>query len=80
MQAIVTVKMPRDPKHDPRNKKVGTCPLFKPPFTPFKLQGSFTCTDMTGEHHSYLETGDDIDDIQKKAAAKFKHITRVEEI
>lgn len=79
MRAIVTVRLPRNSQHDPRNKKTGKCPLFRPPFTSFEMQGTFTCTDVSGEHHSYIEHGNDLDDIRKKAEAKFKHITRIEE-
>lgn len=70
----------RDQQHDPFNKVTGKCPLYRPPFQPFELQGSFTCTDVTGEHHSYIEFGADLDDIRKKATARFGHVTRIEEI
>lgn len=41
---IVTVKLPRNPEHNPREKKTRPCPV----------QLGATCTDATGEHHSYL--------------------------
>jgi hypothetical protein len=44
-QYIVTVRQQRQPGHDPQNKKVGVCSY------------SNFCTDVTGEHHSYLFTG-----------------------
>lgn len=79
MKAIVTVRLPRNPQHNPNCKKIGKCPLFEPPFTPFEMQGSFACTDVTGEHHCYIEYGSDLDDIRRKAEAKFHHVTRIEE-
>ena len=72
MQAIVTVKLPRDSSHDPRNKKSGKCPLFK------EYAGSFLCTDVTGSHHSYIEHGDSLMEIRKNAEKKFGHVTRIE--
>lgn len=41
---IVTVKLPRDKTHDPKNKKTGKCAI------------SPMCTDVTGQHHSFLTT------------------------
>jgi len=72
MKAIVTVRLPRNPKHNPRNKQAGTCPLVS--------VGNFRCTDVTGSHHSYLETGIDLEEIERKARAKYNHITRIEVI
>lgn len=69
MKAIVTVKLPR---LDPRNKEFGVCPLSK------LLKTYICCSDITGEHHSYIETGTCISDIEKKAKAKFAHVTRIE--
>lgn len=43
---IVTVKLPKNPDHDPTNKVKGECPI----------DGSY-CTDVTGAHHSVLFTG-----------------------
>jgi len=79
MRAIVTVKLPRNPKHDPRNKKTGKCPLFGSKYQGVELQGSFRCTDVTGSHHSYIEFGKDLQEIKEKARAKYGHITRIEE-
>lgn len=36
------------------------------------------CTDITGEHHSYIEAGTSLEDIKKKAEEKFNHVTRIE--
>jgi len=70
MKAIVTVKLPRNPKHDPRNKKIGKCPLKE----------NKLCTDVTGSHHSYIEEGKNRQDIWFKANHKYHHITRIEPI
>lgn len=40
---LVTVKLPRNPDHDPRNKVMGLCPV-----------NGFRCTDVTGEHHTVV--------------------------
>ena len=72
MKAIVTVRLPSNPDHDPRNKKSGKCPLFK------EYAGSFLCTDITGSHHSYIEYGEDLKRIREKAERRFGHITRIE--
>jgi len=69
MKAIVTVKLPKNPDHDPTHKCVGICPV-----------SSKLCTDITGQHHSYVEEGDNLADIEKKAARKYNHITRLEAI
>ena len=82
MKAIVTIKLPKDPKHNSHNKKLGTCKIY-----PFNY-----CTDKTGEHHSILiEIPDEIfvhcDIFIKLAVIKEKvlnlygrktHITRIE--
>lgn len=67
MKAIVTIKYPRNPYHDPRNKKTGNCPI-----------NGRLCTDTTGSHHSYIEEGLNLKDIKKKAYKKFNHVTRIE--
>ena len=72
MKAVVTVKLPRNPKHDPRNKQSGMCPLSK------RLSYVVWCTDITGSHHSYTETGVSRKDIEREAKRKFGHVTRIE--
>jgi len=69
MKAIVTIKLPRNPRHNPRNKQTGRCPIKNTP-----------CTDITGSHHSYIEEGKDIKDIKEKAKKKWGHVTRIEVI
>ena len=61
---IVTIKLPKNPAHDPRNKRVGPCPV------------STHCTDVTGEHHSLLVSVDELPAIRQR----FSHITRIEEV
>lgn len=41
MLVLVTVKLPRNPAHNPHNKVTGPCPV-----------SHFQCTDVTGEHHT----------------------------
>jgi len=94
MKAIVTVKLKRPwIHHNPRNKQTGKCPLFNiqnefGSLAPYPLG---ICTDVTGSHHCYIETGKDIDEIEEKAnsilTTLYKrgliidgHITRVEVI
>jgi hypothetical protein len=74
MRAIVTVRLSRDPKHEPQHKQTGLCPLSK------IVKGVTQCTDVRGEQHSYIEEGKDFDDIKNKARAKFPHVTRIETI
>lgn len=61
---LVTIKLPRNPDHDPRNKKTGPCPA------------STECTDSTGEHHTVLLETDRLE----LALARFSHVTRVERV
>ena len=67
---IVTVKLARNPGHDPHNKKIGICPV-----------SGLLCTDVTGEHHSYVvvvsESEQAIEDAHNKG---FTHITRIERV
>lgn len=67
MKAIVTVKLPRNPHHNPQRKRSGRCPLI-----------NRFCTDVTGSHHSYIETGKDRWDIERKVKKKYGHVTRIE--
>ena len=66
-QFIVTVKLPKNPEHDPHNKKTGTCKF------------SDLCTDVTGEHHSFLYEGDSVEWVRRHWTSKGTHVTRVEE-
>ena len=62
---IVTVKIERDLNHDPKNKQTGHCPI------------SSLCTDVTGQHHSYIVQAKSPDEIREKLKAD--HITRIEQ-
>lgn len=73
MNYIVTVRMlEKNPDHDPRSKQSGRCPV------------SGYCTDVTGEHHSYLLTGVSGEDEARKLVyetgeAGGYRLTRLEE-
>ena len=56
MQAIVTLRLPKQPDHDPKNKRTGECPI-----------SNYICTDVTGEHHSYLEEAPTLEGITSAA-------------
>lgn len=66
---IVTIKLPRNPDHDPKNKITGLCPF------------SNACSDSTGAHHSFLSSALTEEDARQDADDRgFKHVTRVERI
>lgn len=65
---LVTVKLPRNPAHDPRNKVTGPCPLGT----------SGECTDVTGEHHTFLAFGEDASEVHDAASLAYGHVTRIE--
>lgn len=70
----VTVKLPKNPNHDPHNKVTGVCPLSED-------FGAADCTDVTGEHHSItLVTSDKWDATKMKEffVGKGYHVTRIE--
>ena len=68
MRAIITIKLKRNSNHNPKDKKKGKCPIINNEF----------CSDITGEHHSYIETGNSLKEIESKAKNKYSHITRIE--
>jgi hypothetical protein len=65
---IVTVKLDKNPEHDPGDKKTAPCPASQ----------DCVCTDSTGEHHSFIALGDDTPQVQARWAANGYHVTRVE--
>jgi hypothetical protein len=74
---LVTVKLPKNPEHNPRDKKTGPCPVDGKP-----------CTDVTGEHHTFLVDldghtldGKDVDaeDVREIYQGLY-HVTRVETV
>jgi len=67
---IITVKLKHLIKHDPKVKLTGICRVKKS-----------QCTDITGEHHSFLHVEDDYRDpnnIKRVFEQKGFHVTRVE--
>lgn len=63
---IVTVRTARNPEHDPQAKKTGRCPF------------SAACTDVTGEHHSFLAAGQSAREIAERYRRLGHRVTRVE--
>lgn len=73
MYFIVTVKLPKDLTHNPRNKVKGRCRMYQ----------NIACNDRTGEHHSILvESRAEVstDRIQSMFTEKGYHVTRVERV
>jgi hypothetical protein len=70
---LVTVKLVKNPVHDPKNKITGICPADK--WT--------RCTDVTGAHHTMMYITDDdlttVEDTTAFFALNF-HVTRDEEV
>lgn len=61
---IVTIKLPKNTMHDPKNKKTSHC-VSNP-----------VCTDSTGEHHSFLVNANSLKEIRDYYDGV--HITRIE--
>jgi hypothetical protein len=69
---IVTVKLPRNPAHNPHQKRISVCPV-----------GGGICTDVTGEHHSYMDMSSTSPEEAEKNAKEvlgWNHVTRIEEV
>lgn len=67
---LVTVKLRKNPEHNPRAKKTGPCPVNGKP-----------CTDVTGEHHTFLADLDEVDaEGVREIYAGLYHVTRVETV
>lgn len=64
---VVTVKLPRNEAHDPRNKVTAPCPV-----------SGRECTDQTGEHHSVLVEAQSATEARDRFTAEGIHVTRVE--
>lgn len=72
LQFIVTIKLPKNKNHNPQDKKIGQCPAF---------DGSGFCSDVTGEHHSYMQDADSPAQAAEFARLiGFSHVTRVEQV
>lgn len=68
---IVTVKLDKDPHHNPRAKVTGEC----------RMRRNMNCTDVTGEHHSILMAAVSRERVAEVLARKgIRHITRIEEL
>lgn len=66
---LITVKLPKNPTHNPRKKIMGPCPVNGEP-----------CSDVTGEHHTVLMRGTQgIEWVRDKYARQY-HVTRVESV
>lgn len=69
-QFLVTVKIPRNPAHDPFNKIAGTCPV-----------SGAHCTDITGQHHTLLVSAQNIDQLQRTIVfPDGASLTRIEKV
>lgn len=66
---LVTVKLPRNPDHNPRAKVTAPC----------QLGSGLECTDVTGEHHTYLVEATSRNTAQQHAEQHHGHVTRIEE-
>jgi hypothetical protein len=69
MLYLVTVKLDRNPAHNPTNKITGWCPA----------QPDKVCTDVTGQHHTILVEGATLRDVHVMYSNLY-HVTRVEEV
>lgn len=70
---LVTVKLPKNPAHNPRDKKVAACPANKGPGR------AAVCTDHTGEHHTILvRSSRRIESVSLWARETYGHVTRIE--
>jgi hypothetical protein len=66
---IVTIKLRKNPAHNPHDKKLDVCPI--------NSDRDLACTDATGEHHSFLTLGQDVESVREHWK-NFYHVTRVE--
>lgn len=66
---IITIKLPKDPDHDPHNKITAACPY------------SDECSDATGAHHSFLRTNfATANEARAFYVALGQHVTRIESV
>lgn len=66
---LITVKLPKNPDHDPHNKQTGFCPV----------SAGQTCSDVTGEHHTVLWESRSVEEALDHWRGRGFHVTRVEE-
>jgi hypothetical protein len=68
---LVTVKLKKNPDHNPHDKKTQQCPLDM----------DSTCTDATGEHHTALVSSvRTIGEVKEQYERLGYHVTRVETV
>lgn len=67
MLYLVTVKLDRNPDHDPTNKVTGWCPV----------QQDKVCTDVTGAHHTIVAEGNTLEFVRAMYENLY-HVTRIE--
>jgi hypothetical protein len=70
---LITVKLPKNPEHDPKNKVTGKCPLST----------NSECTDVTGQHHTIMNQVNNhvtADMIKESWTNNGMHVTRIEEV
>lgn len=66
---LITVKLPKNPEHNPRDKKTGLCPV-----------SGLTCTDVTGAHHTIVRDHVGLTAEEVRDFYHGYHVTRVEEV
>lgn len=66
---LVTVKLPHDPRHNPRNKVAGACPI-----------SHAYCSDTTGEHHTVIVRANSPEQVLHTFTDDDIHVTRIEQV
>jgi len=70
MMYLVTVKLPKNPKHNPHDKQLKRCPVNE----------QSACTDATGEHHTIaVISALSLADVHTHYAQQY-HVTRIETV
>jgi hypothetical protein len=67
-QYIITVKLDKNPNHNPNQKIPGICPL-----------GGY-CTDVTGAHHSQVAKFPSVGEARTFYESLGYHVTRIEKV
>lgn len=66
---LVTVKLPKNPNHDPTNKVTGPCQFSK------------LCTDSTGQHHTFIAHHNSAAELHRELTDDYgQHVTRIESL
>lgn len=72
---IVTVKLPRNPLHNPHNKRTSVCPLDI-------NERNVACSDALGQHHSFIvEAAGGVEGVRQWLTDNAPHlqVTRIEQ-